>query len=210
MRSKIPDLVAKSRLDLSDWLWHFTRRDRNPVKSLEAILSSGHIKGGCDAFCPELCVCLTEMPLAEAVRQAEALRAANYNRLSEYGVGFRKAWVFDQGGLPVIYQPNSLKDKLPPDMRWRHCELDYKKGIDFTWQREWRVHVDRLVFNRDDDVVIVLKDLGEIFEVMGGLMYTDDIHDEVFIECDWYFITHEVLMNADRPHDIDAIKTRDL
>lgn len=139
MSNKLPGEVEKVRLDLSDRLWHFTRRDCDPLETLDTILTSGFIKGSSDSFCDEKIVCFTEMPLTEAIRQSPTLDQYSYARLSDYGVGFRKAWVFDRGGLPVIYQPEAMRHQLPDAMRWRHCVLDYRRNLDFTWQREWRV-----------------------------------------------------------------------
>ena len=203
MGSDIPNIVKHKRLDLSDWVWHFTRRDNKPFEALKAIVDSGYIKGGTDSFCKDTAICFTEMPLTEAIRQSPALDQQSYARMSDYGIGFHKKWVFARGGLPVIYQPNEFRDKLPSEMRWRHCELDYSRRIDFTWQREWRVPGDRLDFTPEDGGIVVVRTEDEAMQLVYGTMYTDDVHDEVFVDIDWRYVTHELLRDAKSPSDVE-------
>ena len=153
-------------------------------------------------------MCLTETPLTESIRQSGSLEKRNYTRLSDYGIGFRKEWVFARGGLPVIYQPASMRMQIPESMRWRHCELDYAKGIDFTWQREWRVPGERLEFTHDDDVIVVVKTEDEACQLLWSNMYTDDRHDEIFVDIDRSYVTHEMLTEDTAPHEIEVLRTR--
>src|ERR1043166_9343152 len=139
MRSSIPGEVERVRRDLSGWLWHFCNRDGDPLDALRMILESGHIRGGTDPYCQVKSICLTETPLTESIRQSPLLAERRYARLSDYGLGLRKEGVFPKGGLPVIYQPAPMRLQLPEGLRWRHCDLDYGRGIHFTWQRGWRV-----------------------------------------------------------------------
>jgi hypothetical protein len=99
------------RLDLSDWLWHFTR-EKDAKVNMRSIIESGCLRGGTDRYCPIKSVCLTEMPITEAIRQQEYLRSQNFSRLSNFGIGFKKSLVFKNGGLPVIYQPEKYYEML--------------------------------------------------------------------------------------------------
>lgn len=207
MKSKLPNLIKELRHDLSDWVWHFTRRDGRPFDTLKQIVASNCVLGSQDKFCTEKAVCLTEMPLTEAYRQSKLLDENAYNRFSDYGIGFKKDWIAGKGGLPVIYQPNSMLALLDPSVRWRHCELDFAKGIDFTWQREWRVPGGELRFMPADEVLIVVQTGEEAMEIATDNWAFDDERDEVFFDVIWSYVTHEDLANAKRPADIETLRT---
>lgn len=68
---------------------------------------------------------------------------------SAFGVMFDKAWLFQQGTRPVIYQADAEFADLPEALRWRHVryEPSAKPAVDFSWGREWRVRADELHFN---------------------------------------------------------------
>lgn len=206
MKSDIPADVSNVRLDLSDWVWHFVNVDGKEIETLRAIVASGHLLGGVDKYCLEPCVCFTEMPLPEAVRQRSVLTAANYKRLSGYGIGFRKAWVFTKGGLPVIYQPAALRNKLPRDMQWRHCDFDLAKGLDFSWQREWRVPGAQLTFTKSDDPTFVVPTWQEAGEHFLEYLYVDPVRDEEYAEFSWPVISHDSLVDATQPAVIEALR----
>jgi hypothetical protein len=112
--------------------------------------SSSFIKGGYS------CVCLTEAPLA-SVRHG-LVNPSNFGRYSPFGVMFEKRWVFAQGGRPVIYEPEGEYERLPESHRWRHVTYDPTAAdhlVDFTWEREWRIHCTELAFGPSDAVIIV-------------------------------------------------------
>ena len=207
MKSKLPNLIKEIRHDLSDWVWHFTRRDGQPFETLKKIVASNSIRGSQDKFCTEKAVCLTEMPLTEAYRQSKLLDDNSYKRFSDYGIGFKKGWIAERGGLPVVYQPNSMLALLDPSVRWRHCELDFSKGIDLTWQREWRVPGDELVFTPMDDVLIVVRTGEEAMEIAADNWYFDHERDEVYFDVIWSYVTHIDLADAKRPADIETLRT---
>jgi hypothetical protein len=52
----------------------------------------------------------------------------------QFGLMFEKNWIFDRGGRPVIYQPESELDLLPENLRWRDVRFEPTgdKVIDFT------------------------------------------------------------------------------
>ena len=70
---------------------------------------------------------------------------------------FDKSWLFAHGGRPVIYQPDADFLELPEALRWRHVryELGGPPDTDFTWEREWRLRCDELVFDSLDATVIL-------------------------------------------------------
>ena len=208
MSKRLPAEIERVRLDLSDWLWHFTRRDRDPLAALKSILESGHIRGGADRYCAYTAVCFTEMPLTEAIRQSATLEEHSYQRFSDYGIGFRKDWIFSKGGLPVIYQPERMRDRLPETIRWRHCELDYTKGIDFTWQREWRVPTALLSFTADDDPFVVVRTEEEAMIHLCEDFCIDPERDEFYYTVRWSYVTHAMLAAAKSPRDVEVLRIK--
>jgi hypothetical protein len=208
MSKQLPRELEQVRRDLSGWLWHFCRRDDDPFATLRAILDSGHVRGGTDRYCLETAVCLTETPLVESARQSALLESRGYGRLSDYGIGFRKEWVFAKGGLPVIYQPAGHRVHLPEAMRWRHCDLDYNRGIDFMWQREWRVPGARLEFTADDDIMVVVRTESEAMERLCSGHCIDFERNEFYFDVDWSYVTHERLRDASRPHDVETLHVK--
>lgn len=138
------------RDDMSNRLVHLTRgkvreehadRQRTATSRFLSIVrerrlrgGTGYIKGG------YRCVCFTEAPiskLANALTEA-AGHPAPYAPL---GVMISKTNCFRSGGRPVIYQPDSEFELLGEAQRFRHKRYEPPQ-IDFTWEREWRVHGD--------------------------------------------------------------------
>lgn len=147
------------RFDISDKLIHFTGAGQSPSEAfarLRAIIrdrklvpSGRMIRGSYH------CVCLTEAPLAAFV--SAFVSQFPFARYSQFGLMFEKNWIFERGGRPVIYQPDSDFDLLPEDLRWRHVRFEPtgEKVIDWTWEREWRVCCDELTFTAADAAIVV-------------------------------------------------------
>jgi hypothetical protein len=175
MKSPIPEKVARVRKDITSYLFHFVNRDGSPADTLRAILADKFIRGGVYSPSASKTICLTEAPLADVVRADGILDSHSYQRLSLWGIGFKKAFIFKAGGLPVIYQPRARLAELQATAHWRHVEFDLAKGTDFTWQREWRVPADELHFE-SEDVVLVVPSVDEFVEALWHVSI--DIEDE--------------------------------
>ncbi len=173
-KNKIPDGIQTIRKDLSNWLWHFVRRGENEADILKKIINEKQILSSIDYLTKEEVICFTEAPLSESIRQNNFLIESNYNRLSLFGIGFQRRWLFQRNALPVIYQPNSMLNSLPQNQRWRHVELDLKKPVDFTWQREWRLQTTSIQFT-EQDVILVVPDTDYLKDTLWRL--------EVDVEC---------------------------
>lgn len=112
----------------------------NIVRESRLLGGNGFIKGG------HICVCFTEAPLAEMVAVFASATLVGEEialRYEPFGVGVSKEWLFERGGRPVIYQSDGEYDLLPEEFRWRHCRYE-PPDVDFTWEREWRISMDRL------------------------------------------------------------------
>jgi len=133
------------RPDISNKLIHFTKGDseESAYNNLRKIIESGVLYGNVSQYIrgQYKCVCFTEAPL-EACKSG----FVNYNDFSRYslfGIMFDKKWIFDQGGRPVIYQPEGEFYLLPEQLRWRHVRFE-PDLIDWTWEREWRAPCEEL------------------------------------------------------------------
>lgn len=76
-------------------------------------------------------------------------------RYSMCGIVVPKQWLFELGGRPVIYQTDEEYFGLPEEYRWRHVRFDPPNGVDFTWEREWRIQTDESPFDTSIAEVIV-------------------------------------------------------
>ena len=139
-----------SREDISDFLIHFTKGESDDVafNRLRTILAehrlvgtNTNIRGG------HTCVCFSEAPLAAL--EKGLLNGSAYSRYSPFGVLFNKSYIYAQGGRPVIYQSYDEYEPLPPSHSWRHVTYDptAARPVDFTWEREWRIHINEFRFD---------------------------------------------------------------
>jgi len=148
-----------SRADISDKLVHFTgpRDDWDEAYSrLHSILAERTIRGGNVMIrSGDHCVCFTEAPLESL--PGGLVNPKNFSRYAPFGVLFTKKWIFEKDGRPVIYQPESEFRELPDSHKWRHVryEPDAAQPIDFTWEREWRIKSQGLVFRPNEVVILV-------------------------------------------------------
>jgi hypothetical protein len=65
-----------------------------------------------------------------------------------------KLWLFQQGGRPVIYQPDGEYDLLPEVLRYRHVRYEPDQ-VDFTWEREWRIQTKTLPLDLQQTTFVV-------------------------------------------------------
>jgi hypothetical protein len=138
--------MMSARPDMSDFLIHFTSGAtvEDGFSRFCDIVAECRLTAGCGMIRGTYpCVCLSEAPLP---LPNGLVNPSFYSRYQPFGILFSKTWVFAQGGRPVIYQPDSEYDLLPPKLRWRHVRYE-PPSVDFTWEREWRVHCSELPFD---------------------------------------------------------------
>lgn len=168
------------RFDISDKLIHFTggecvddafTRLRAIIREGRLIGSSRMIRGG------YRCVSFTEAPFPAFA--PGFIREFPFTRYSQFGLMFEKNWIFERGGRPVIYQPDSDFGLLPEDLRWRHVRFEPTgdKVIDFTWEGEWRLCCDELVFTPADAVIVVPNK-----QRANDLRRIHDAHQDMIVE----------------------------
>ena len=144
------------RDDLSNKLIHFTKGEpeeavaniRSILKQSKLIGGSGFIKGG------YRCVCFTESPIGKFPHLFSDENPLKFP-YAPFGIMVDKKWLWERGGRPVIYQSDEEYKLLHEQQRWRHKIYDPLGGVDFTWEREWRINVDELVLDPSKATVIV-------------------------------------------------------
>lgn len=147
-----------SRIDISEYLIHFTKSnsEEEAFENLLQIISekclrgsSNMIKGGYS------CVCFSEAPLE--ILSDGLINPDYYSKYSAFGIMVKKIWLFEKGGRPVIYQTDDEFNELPETHRWRHVRYDPLSDppVDFTWEREWRINIQELLFDSDVASIVI-------------------------------------------------------
>lgn len=186
--------MQNPRPDISDKLVHFTSGSSydDAFDDLRQIIAERRLIGSGDKIRDNYqCVCFTEAPLTSL--QYGLVKPSAYSRYSPFGLLLEKKWLFDQGGRPVIYQPESDFPLLHERLRWRH--MCYEPGvIDFTWEREWRIQCAELSFE-SNDVGIVVPD-----RVWADLLIAEHDAQQDFVVYQYSQIMDELLAEQYRDH----------
>lgn len=165
------------RRDLGSLLFHFTRAPSErfvEVKFgqgekmtmsgstgavLRKILYEGGLKGTSRWSYGQSCVCFTEAPIQEfnSIFSLIEIAASERERprYEPYGIGVSKTWLFAKGGRPVIYEHPDALPSFPEKEKYRFVPYDPGKGIDFTWEREWRIKTEYLRLDPRETLVVV-------------------------------------------------------
>lgn len=187
MSSKTLRKIKATRRDIGNLVFHFTKStdSMSAFNVLQKIMkdckirgSSGFVRGG------HTVVSFTEAPISEVASyfNAQALLSGNEElRYEPYGIAFKKDFIFSSGGRPVIYQPDYEYRQLPPSHQFRHVHFDLSVGVDFTWEREWRIECDYLSF-MPSDCLIIVKTQEEANDLIREFL---DYEHEVDVEPDY-------------------------
>ena len=185
------------RDDRSFCLIHFTRGGAHgdAFNTLVKILNDRRLIGSNSHIrSRSSCVCFSEAPMT-------ALRYGLVNdfgaeRYSQFGIRFTKKSIFDRGGRPVIYQPESEYQLLPESLKWRHVrfECNNTRPIDFTWEREWRLPDEELPFTPEEVQVIVptqeyVDRLSSHFDIASQFQYELLGFPGHYDQCPWKLLT---------------------
>lgn len=134
--------------NLTHWMSGSTKEEA--FDNLYEIIYSRILRGSTkfikDNYC---CICFTEAP-------PQYFYCPNH-KYQPFGIMLSKERVFSMGGRPVIYQPDQEYYELSENIRWRHMRYDIaaESSVDFTWEREWRLHEDKLLLEFDSTAVLV-------------------------------------------------------
>jgi hypothetical protein len=144
----------KVRGDLSNKLIHLVRGATSLAvkEKFASILASRELRGGTGFIKGGYtCVCFSEAP----VGVLSQMLGNEDMRYAPLGVIVGKVWLFERGGRPVIYQTDAEFDVLPEGLRYRHVRYEPHNGIDFTWEREWRIRAEVLPLDPDQTTIVV-------------------------------------------------------
>ena len=146
---------------------------------LTKILYEGQLLGTSAWTYGQRCVCFTKAPITEfnAIFSLVANAASKQERphYEPYGIAVNKKWLFGKGGRPVIYDHPNAFENLPEDLRYRFVPYDPAKGVDCTWEREWRIKTDALQLDPKHTLVVV-PTADEAFDL---------VYEFAEIEADW-------------------------
>jgi len=174
------------RDDLSNKLIHLTKgvgddmakHREEALKSLCSILKEKRLRGG-DGYIKggHLCVCFSEAPIGKLAHLLAEKDGAKF-KYQPYGIMVDKTWLFQLGGRPVIYGPESDYEKLREEMQYRHVRfwLSREYKIDHTSEREWRHKTSSLTI-APEDVTVVVPDRD-----------AKDVISHHFFEDNWHYI----------------------
>jgi hypothetical protein len=164
----MPDLTGELatrirlvRRDMSSLLFHFTRGSANDsaLVVLRNILRDRSLRGTGSWTQGEACVCFTEAPIPEFAAIFSLVEIASSKdlrpRYEPYGIAVPKDWLFDRGGRPVIYEKKSSFGTYSEEQRYRLAHFDPRAGIDFTWEREWRIRTAKLPLDPPTTLIVV-------------------------------------------------------
>lgn len=178
--------ISLVRRDIGNMLFHFTRKpesDKVEIKHnlgyssmpasasavLEKILKEGNLKGGSKWYNGNTCISFFDTPIQELFSiftlNIIATNEKERPRYEPYGLGINKKWLFSKGCRPVIYDHPSGFDSLSDEEKYRFMKYDPTNGIDFTWEREWRIKTDHLRLDPKETLVIV-PTAEEAFEIV--------------------------------------------
>ena len=147
-----------SRQDIADYLIHFTKgiNTEDAFFRLQKIISEQTLIGG-DGFIKGgyRCVCFSEAPLS--CLSDGLINYSDFSRYSPFGIMVHKAWLYERGGRPVIYQSEDEFYLLPDELQWKHVLYEPPK-VDFSWEREWRIRTDILNFDAQVATIVVLNE----------------------------------------------------
>ena len=142
------------RDDLSEKLVHLTRGETDQAAA-DAFVSILKLLGGtCDIRGDYRCVCFHETPISK-LATILAICGPHGMRYKPFGIMIDKGWLFERGGRPVIYQPNSEFELLHESQRFRHVRYEPNDGVDHSWEREWRICTDALRLEPNEATLVV-------------------------------------------------------
>ena len=184
------------RDDLSNKLIHFTKgTDQEAADIFLKIINEsrllggkGFIKGGYP------CVCFTESPVAKLAYIFTNRNLLNV-KYAPFGVMVDKTWLWNKGGRPVIYQSDEEYELLHTSQKYRHKRYEPDKGIDFTWEREWRIWITEIPLEPKETTLVVpnrtwvnwLQD-SYLEQIRGRVMVMEEDGYQYVESYPWHFI----------------------
>lgn len=153
------DEIRNRRKDLTPYLFHFIKGDKNPNSILSKILAEECLKSD------KGIICFTEAPLTSCRDMFDYMEQYRKPMYTKFGIGILRDLLFELGARNVIYGRSSEVEQIPQNMLWRYEKFE-PKSKDFTWLREWRLPVSEFNFSDFRNEICVItptdKDLVEL------------------------------------------------
>ena len=145
------------RDDLSSKLVHLTKGKTLEQAGMNflSIVASRSLRGGTGLIVGNLpCICFTEAPIGKLghILAQPSVHGIDYAPL---GVMIDKRVAFRTGGRPVFHQPESEYELLHESQRFRHKTYHPEEGVDYSWEREWRIQTDEFKLSPEDVTLVV-------------------------------------------------------
>lgn len=186
------------RTDLSSYLTHLTRgNDDNKVRdNIIKILNDKKIIGSDNSgfICGEdTAACFQDAPIYSVSQNAyhEQMYVSELGgkmRYNAIGLCFKKTYVYNKGGRPVIYERTEVaKEFIRKDEWWRIVSFDLSDEnniVDWTHEREWRCKGDFefelaevvvLLTNQETYKYFITHAGEDIINNIGGIIVLDPI-----------------------------------
>ena len=188
------------RDDISNRLVHLAKgaSEEEAGRNFLSIVNSRVLRGGTGFIRGAFrCVCFSEAPIAKLahILAEPAIHGMPYAPL---GVMIDKTTLFEGGGRPVIYQSDAEYGLLHEGQKFRHKRYEPGSGIDFAWEREWRVLIDELPLDPALVTLVVPNRAWSdyIFKehadrLRGIAVVMENMAAAVINECPWHFIVLE-------------------
>ena len=190
-----------NRYDISSKLVHLTKGTwQQAAVTFQSIIDEKRLRGGTGEINDDLrCVCFSEAPIS-SLSVILADPSQHGFRYAPFGVMIDKHWLFEQGGRPVIYQAEEEYELLHRKQRYRHKRYEPAKGIDFTWEREWRIQIDELDLDSKQTTLVVPNRKWEeqilsarYGSISRSAMVTRGFMSRSMVENEWHLIVLEDL-----------------
>lgn len=187
------------RGDLSNRLIHLTRGigPEDAADNFKAIYSKKALLGSNeDIKCGQKVICFSEAPIS-ALTQSLAADGKNGIRYAPFGAMVSKKWLFEQGGRPVIYQPDYEFEELSESKK--HLHVPYTPSVfpDYSWEREWRIKTNCLTLIPEETTFIVpTRSWEKVFlddHIQTNSLVSSMIDFPITDSMEWHFIALEDL-----------------
>lgn len=150
--------ILEKRLDLSQYLFHFTKGS-NAISTLRKIISSESIIDiNNNGY-----ICFSEAPLTSLSSMFDIFSKYAEPMYSPYGIAINRNFLYDLGARPVIYGKKEEKQLLDSTIQWRFVELEIDKS-DYSWLREWRLNIHDFPF-KDNDILVITNTKDEAADI---------------------------------------------
>lgn len=150
--------IIRSREDLSDYVFHFTK-GANAKEVLKKMIKDGAI---IDIFKKGF-ICFTEAPILLLPDMFDIFNSYPDPLYSPYGIGIKRDVLYKMGGRPVIYGTEVDKQQIQNSLLWRFVMMEPGE-YDFSWLREWRLPKEEYKISNDD--IIIVKSIEDEQEIL--------------------------------------------